>query len=230
MKKRIIDFHFGIISCLAIGFGALIVILQAVSGLVWQMILIAFLVLVLIKGYSLQHLVDTHDLTGLLSRRKLYRELRILYRNRRERIRASLLFIDFDDFKRINDAVGQLGGDKVIRRVSMEIKKNVYGKDLVANFGGDEIVVVFLEAPRQKNVQKAAEKIRFAVANLTNCKNLFDVQHPITISIGGVALRNKRLKSLEDLLSIAEAAAKKAKSQGGNRTIFFDQHGNYVPL
>ncbi|MFC1632836.1 GGDEF domain-containing protein [Patescibacteria group bacterium] len=230
MKRGLVKVHLGAYTCLIIGFVALLMILHAVSNAYWQATLIAVFVLILIKGYSLQNMLDTHDLTGLLSRRKLNRELDRFYSRRRERAYASLLFIDLDQFKKINDHVGHMRGDEILQGVAEEVRNNVYLKDVVANFGGDEIVVILHDAPRKRQIRKAAEKIRSAVENVLNHDSPWDLPFQVTVSIGAVALRNSKLKSAKDVLAHADLAVKHAKKGGKNRTVIYNASGEYQTL
>jgi len=87
-------------------------------------------------------LVRTDDLTGLTNRRGLYQFLEDLPRQRVEGTQLGLLLIDFDHFKRINDAHGHLAGDEVLRAVASEVTQLAAPCDLPCRLGGDEFALI----------------------------------------------------------------------------------------
>jgi diguanylate cyclase (GGDEF)-like protein len=95
----------------------------------------------------LEALVATDELTGVLNRRGFEAEmLRTLDLARRHGETGVLLFVDLDDFKRINDTFGHAAGDEVLRHVALLLKKSVRRSDVVARLGGDEFVVLLTKA------------------------------------------------------------------------------------
>lgn len=95
----------------------------------------------------LECLVTTDELTGVLNRRGFEAELRrTLDLARRHGETGVLLFVDLDDFKRVNDTYGHAAGDEVLRHVAWLLKKSVRRSDVVARLGGDEFVVLLTKA------------------------------------------------------------------------------------
>lgn len=92
---------------------------------------------------------SVHDeLTGVLNRRGLIEVVeRELHRARRDKAPLSLLLLDIDDFKQINDRLGHAEGDLALRRVAEALREAVRGSDTVGRLGGDEFVVVAPNAP-----------------------------------------------------------------------------------
>lgn len=162
------------------------------------------------------------DLTGLKTRAFLEEELdenlteifvKQKKNNRKKgflRTKLSLLFIDMDNFKKINDIYGHDVGDKVLKTVAYILKKNVRGTDVASRYGGEEFVVSFLGV-NEKDSYFKAEKIRKAI------NETFFVDYPglvISASIGVAAARNF---SRNDLIKCADLAMYQAKSLGRNR-------------
>jgi diguanylate cyclase (GGDEF)-like protein len=110
----------------------------------------------------LERLATTDELTGVLNRRGFEAELqRTLDLARRHGETGVLLFIDLDDFKRVNDTYGHAAGDEVLRYVASLLKKSVRRSDVVARLGGDEFVVLLTKAcpVGGKNRRIALERI-----------------------------------------------------------------------
>ncbi len=98
------------------------------------------------------------DLTGLYNRRYLINCLETeVNRSNRKGAGFALSFIDLDNFKRVNDALGHLEGDRVLSGIAKILKAGVRNYDLVSRFGGDEFVVVFPEASRDEAESRMRE-------------------------------------------------------------------------
>jgi diguanylate cyclase (GGDEF)-like protein len=108
----------------------------------------------------LTELASRDSLTGLWNRRRLDEELRWLVQGERP---ASLLVLDLDSFKAVNDALGHEAGDRLLRSVAQAIQGCVRRADLVARLGGDEFGVLLAGATAEE-AAAVAEKIRAAVA------------------------------------------------------------------
>ncbi len=118
-------------------------------------------------------------LTGLLTRTFFFNEYlpREIKRAKRAEKPISVILIDVDDFKLINDVYGHKKGDEVLRKLSKAIQKSVRGSDAVVRFGGDEILVVLPEADR-KGAEAVLERIK------ENLKKISEKSLPISISAG----------------------------------------------
>jgi diguanylate cyclase (GGDEF)-like protein len=165
-----------------------------------------------------EELTITDALTELYNyrhfRNKLADELR---RADRYRQRFSLLMMDLDHFKKINDALGHQTGNLVLREVSGIIKQCVRDVDFVARYGGEEFVVI-LPQTGDHDALVIAERIRSTIekAFFSNAQGTRDVK--ITISIGCASYPDG-VQSLEQLLDKADKALYKAKSDGRNRIV-----------
>lgn len=164
---------------------------------------------------------QTDFLTGWHNRRFLGLRLREeLARARRQDSVVSLLLIDIDHFKHINDSHGHLGGDTAIREVAQRIQSQVRDSDAAARFGGDEFAVL-LPGTNGADAQPLAERIMRAIgAAPVGVGN--GLTHPVTLSIGIAALApgsaDGDLKALADkLIAEADAALYRAKAAGRNR-------------
>jgi two-component system cell cycle response regulator len=126
----------------------------------------------------------------------------------------SLVFIDIDDFKKINDKYGHLSGDMVLQEIAKILQKSVRKNDMVFRFGGEEFIVLLHGATSEKALS-IAERIRREVAN-EEIKIYGDSKISVTISCG-VAIVNESIKDVQELVERADIAMYKAKQSGKNR-------------
>lgn len=158
-----------------------------------------------------------HDpLTGLANRTKFHeRFLEEVHRQRRSRRAISLLVVDIDFFKRINDTYGHLAGDEVLKKVAMVLQARLRDTDLVARFGGEEFVVLLPETGL-KGGNIIAEKLRADVED-----SFFSVtdgaQVKVTVSIGAAVMSASHPRPFDDLMEAADRAAYRAKDGGRNQ-------------
>ncbi len=137
---------------------------------------------------------------------------REIARARRHNSELSLLVIDIDLFKQINDRFGHATGDKVLRTVANEIQQALRTSDVLFRYGGEEFVVI-LPNTHQDRAHEIAERLRLAVAALKLDNEQEDFS--VTISIGNSALRNK--DNSIALFKRADEALYIAKSNGRNK-------------
>ncbi len=161
----------------------------------------------ILKGLPRFALID--PLTGLENRRVLDYLNQKLSRQRAEGV--YVLFIDIDDFKKINDTYGHMFGDKILRAVADRILHSVRTSDNVIRFGGEEVVVV-LHRVDEKTALGIAQRIRSEVEKLS-----FE-DHPevkISVSVGIAPYLGSLLRTIEK----ADKAMYEAKRQGKNRVV-----------
>ena len=164
----------------------------------------------------LQELAHTDPLTQTLNRRALTLRLTAeLDRARRYASVVTLLMLDLDHFKRINDEHGHLAGDEVLREVAALLTHAVRSVDVVARYGGEEFVVVLPETGEEGAVV-FAERIRERIAEQSFGRSE-GVRLPITASIGVATFPAPAVDSVEDLFASADAALYRAKAEGRNR-------------
>ena len=164
----------------------------------------------------LEALAHTDPLTHLLNRRALtIRLVAELERVRRYNSPLTMLMVDLDHFKRVNDTYGHLVGDEVLRGISEILQRSVRTVDMVARYGGEEFVVVLPETGEQGAVV-FAERIRERVE-----EHRFDAQRSegakVTVSIGVSSFPAPHVETAEDLFARADAALYRAKERGRNK-------------
>jgi diguanylate cyclase (GGDEF)-like protein len=162
---------------------------------------------------QIDNLSRTDPLTGLYNKR-FFTELvamEMAVASRYE-ISSSILLIDLDHFKRVNDTHGHLAGDEVIRIISSVIRRNVRRTDVVARFGGEEFVV-FLPHTNLEGALTAANRVRRIIAE---SEITFKTEQiGITASIG-VASTGIEINNIELLLQAAGLAVDAAKEKGSD--------------
>ncbi|MBP1206378.1 diguanylate cyclase (GGDEF)-like protein [Duganella sp. 1411] len=176
-----------------------------------------------ISNEMLKYIGLTDSLTGVYNRRYIDRRLlEEIARARRQSYPISFMYIDIDHFKRVNDTVGHGGGDEVLREVAARIKNELRASDAVARFGGEEFVVLLIDA----NLESAAfvaERIRSSVAG-TMIALSPELQLSVTVSIGVACLNPGDAEG--DPLAVARAWVAQAdtllyaaKEAGRNRVV-----------
>jgi diguanylate cyclase (GGDEF)-like protein len=176
-----------------------------------------------ISNEMLKYIGLTDALTGVYNRRYIDRRLvEEISRARRQGTRISVMYIDIDHFKQINDRVGHQGGDDVLREVAMRIKAELRISDALARFGGEEFVVLLIDADASSSAV-VANRIRASVADAP-VELLHGQLVPVTVSIG-VAMLDQGERSLaletaaQQLLAQADTALYQAKQAGRNRVV-----------
>jgi two-component system cell cycle response regulator len=158
--------------------------------------------------------VVTDNLTGLSSRYYFDIEFeREFSRCRRHGHPLSLLFVDIDHFKAVNDSHGHPAGDAVLRSVAEILREGVRDEDIVARYGGEEMVVVISDAPLSA-ATAIAEKMRARIAG--HATFFKDVRIRVSVSIGCVTLRGTDSTS-SDFFARADERLYAAKNGGRNR-------------
>ena len=165
---------------------------------------------------KLKHEVDHDFLTGLRSRASFMSQALIeLHRAVRSNQPLSLLMLDIDSFKLVNDSYGHQTGDMVLKSIAELIKSIVRDFDICARIGGEEFVILLPETNKDKALE-VAERIRVLIENTKISSFSPMPQLQITISIGLSTLSSKE-DSIDTLISNADQALYKAKNTGRNR-------------
>lgn len=162
----------------------------------------------------LQYMAQYDVLTSLPNRGLLHDRLKTaLARARREQGRLSLLYLDLDKFKQVNDTFGHTAGDRLLQEVANRLKQCVRKADTVARIGGDEFVVLLESIQLPEHASMVAEKIRSALNQPINIDG-----HSLRIlpSIG-IALYPEHGDGEQQLLRHADEAMYFAKKNGDNR-------------
>ena len=163
----------------------------------------------------------THDpLTGILNARAYYArcDQYIMAANRKSE-NFSVLFIDLDHFKSVNDTYGHSAGDEVLKAVSATLQASIRRSDLLGRVGGEEFSVLLPNTPTD-NALQVAETIRQAVE--AAMPNIGTQTLRITASIG-VASNAGNTQSLQSIQNEADQAMYLAKAAGRNRVSLIAQ-------
>jgi diguanylate cyclase (GGDEF)-like protein len=126
----------------------------------------------------------------------------------------TLMMVDIDNFKQINDTYGHLAGDRILKQLATLLKRELRSPDTVARYGGEEFVVLLPETTTTES-RNFAERVLKRVAG-------YDFGEPgrpvrVTISIGLAAYPNEKVTDGESLLRLADHNLYRAKSDGRNR-------------
>ena len=160
-------------------------------------------------------------LTGLANRALFMDRLNhsITRTERHPNRRFAVLFIDLDRFKLVNDSLGHILGDELLKQAASRLRRCLRPEDTVARIGGDEFVVLIEKADEALDVSSVAERIQ---AELKSPFTLNSHEVFTTASIG-VAFSTREYKAAEEILRDADTAMYRAKSRGRARFEIFDE-------
>ena len=181
---------------------------------------------------QLEKMATSDSLTGLPNRYVLDQVLaREMASALNEQTPLSLIFLDLDDFKQVNDTYGHAVGDHALQHVAGIIRDQVRATDIPARYGGEEFVIV-LPGTDQGLALKVAGRIRATIATElwpavvksladASVDVLLDPEGGLTASVGVVSLPESVARTPADLLRAADAATYQAKELGRNRVCLF---------
>lgn len=154
-------------------------------------------------------------LTGLLNSRGFYEYLNNeIERFKRYKSPFTIVYMDIDNFKQLNDNIGHLKADEIIREIAREIRKHFRSADIIARLGGDEFCFLLVETDYQK-AKLAMDKLKDKLLSFVSDKNL-----PITFSYGVATFENDlSIKNLtpEEVVKIADDLMYESKKNGKNK-------------
>jgi two-component system, cell cycle response regulator len=169
----------------------------------------------------LARLAAVDELTGVYNRRVLFEHLEDeVTRSKRYGNALSMLMLDLDWFKQVNDRYGHAAGDAVLKEFSQRLCRSVRGVDLVCRYGGEEFCVILPQTSLGK-AMRAAEHIRTAIQ-----RKPFEYDGtaiPMTVSIGLTSFVPDEVDSPTDLLERADKALYEAKNGGRNQVRIFEE-------
>jgi len=147
-----------------------------------------------------------------------------------EPMSLTLMMVDIDYFKNVNDKYGHLAGDEVLKGVADILKKQVRGTDTVYRYGGEEFAVLLPNTPRDsaleaaKRINKAVERVRFTINKKTGKKIKVTVSIGLT-NVEGTQLANVRVTDMmiPKLISRSDEALYYAKEMGRNQVVLWDK-------
>jgi diguanylate cyclase (GGDEF)-like protein/PAS domain S-box-containing protein len=167
----------------------------------------------------IHHLAHHDVLTGLLNRGAFMERLdQAMEAARGTDGRLALLFVDLDHFKRVNDSLGHLVGDSLLRTVAARITDCLRGTDVVARFGGDEFMVLLPAAQQREDAEEVAHKLLRAIETPMEVESQ---SLSVTPSIG-IAFYPDHGETPATLIKHADTAMYVAKSRGRANCQFFE--------
>ncbi|TMK69538.1 MAG: diguanylate cyclase [Actinobacteria bacterium] len=165
----------------------------------------------------LEHQAQTDPLTGLYNHRTFHERLRAALTNAsRSHDSVSVLMLDIDDFKRVNDVYGHGSGDEILRSLAEALRSTVRSTDIVCRLGGEEFAIV-MTSRDAKHAERLARRLVQHVASAE-----FDPAGRITISVG-LARGPEHAMNPRELIACAEAAMMTAKARGKNQIVLYDE-------
>tara|TARA_B100001167_G_scaffold188981_1_gene153053 strand:- start:729 stop:1502 length:774 start_codon:yes stop_codon:yes gene_type:complete len=161
-------------------------------------------------------LAVTDGLTGISNRQSVEKSLQIEFeRSKRYNSPLSLILLDVDHFKDVNDTYGHQKGDEILIAFASLLKKACRANDIAARYGGEEFVMVLPQSNAQ-GAFKIAERVREEIMKISFTGN--ESNFAVTVSCG-VAEFNKDYESINKLIAAVDQALYEAKNGGRNRTI-----------
>ena len=161
-------------------------------------------------------LAVTDGLTGISNRPSVEKSLQIEFeRSKRYNSPLSLILLDVDHFKDVNDTYGHQKGDEILIAFASLLKKACRANDIAARYGGEEFVMVLPQSNAQ-GAFKIAERVREEMMKISFTGN--ESNFAVTVSCG-VAEFNKDYESINKLITVADRALYEAKNGGRNKTI-----------
>ncbi len=197
--------------------------LSKIDDLLGSILLINFISVIFVLGLilcvihyvhkRLNRLATEDSLTGVSNRQMFeYNLEQALLLFKRNQQRFSLLMLDIDFFKQVNDTLGHIAGDMVLREVAETIGRNIRCSDLLGRWGGEEFIVLMHECDRQ-HAAEAADKVRLAIEAGHYGVGARELQ--ITVSIGVTAVLES--DDVDELINRADTALYMSKNGGRNR-------------
>ncbi len=166
---------------------------------------------------QLKDIASRDSLTKLWNRAEITKFLKEeMSRGQREQKPTSVIMVDIDHFKKINDFYGHDVGDQALLQVAARIKKKLRQSDKIGRYGGDEMIII-LPGCGLAEIPKIAERLRASVARRGIAAELGSV--PVTISAGGTSSENFSIPTADRLIKASDEALLKAKNRGRNCVI-----------
>ncbi|WP_373484445.1 diguanylate cyclase domain-containing protein [Acetobacterium sp.] len=172
------------------------------------------------REVRLNYLAYTDVLTGLPNREMLINKLDYLVEQSQEKQeRFAVVFIDLDNFKKINDYKGHYIGDLLLKSIADKIKKIVFQQDMLGRLGGDEFTLIIQRDLSEMKIFEYVEKIRIALLEPFLVENM---ELNISASFGIARYPRDGITAVE-LLNYSDIAMYKAKEFGKNRVQFINE-------
>ncbi len=165
-----------------------------------------------------EHQAQHDALTGVPNRVLFYDRLsQGITRARRERHELALLFVDLDDFKAVNDSLGHMAGDELLKITAARIRASLRESDTVARVGGDEFTVILPRVASRDDAAEVAAKIIQAVSQPCKLSNSHAGAHEVAIGASiGIAFFPSDAEDADRLVEAADAVMYEAKRKGNS--------------
>ncbi|HXV13231.1 MAG TPA: sensor domain-containing diguanylate cyclase [Candidatus Krumholzibacteria bacterium] len=171
-------------------------------------------------NHHFESLTSIDALTGIYNRQFFDRQMPVeIERAMRSGSALSMLVLDLDDFKRINDELGHKKGDEALVAVAEIIRKNLRKVDLAFRYGGEEVVILLPGTPEFEAVH-TAERLRRVIQQHRGFRDARGAPREITVSVG-VAVYPDTAKSADELFVQADEAMYRAKQRGKNQVVLY---------
>lgn len=177
----------------------------------------------LIQAHQQMEILAMHDvITGLLNRRAIeeYAEAEFEIVSRKKKP-LSVILLDIDHFKKVNDRFGHKFGDYTLQKVAKALAEDLRKYDRVGRWGGEEFILILPDSPL-KDAAAIAERIRIRIAELQIHHENGDVFY-VNVSLGA-ACTSDQFPSLTKLIDAADQALYQAKQSGRNRVCVFERN------
>ncbi|UCH85366.1 MAG: GGDEF domain-containing protein [Candidatus Latescibacterota bacterium] len=175
---------------------------------------------ILENSVRLEDLTSIDKLTQVYNRAFYDKQVRIeMERATRSGTKLSLLILDIDDFRTVNNTMGHRKGDEALGAVADLIRENLRKIDIAFRYGGEEFVVL-LPGTAEVEAIHTAERLRAVIAEYDRFRNQKGERYEITVSIGAAVFPD-HARTEEELFSRADAALYLAKHRGKNRVEFY---------
>jgi diguanylate cyclase (GGDEF)-like protein len=156
----------------------------------------------------------TDGLTGLHNRRWLSDSFkRQMHRCELDKLPCTVIMLDIDHFKEVNDQYGHIAGDRILCSVAQALLNTMRPADLIARYGGEEFALC-LPDTSIKDSRLISERLRISIANTTTTFEEGKLLPAVTVSLGIAQMQPGQ--TLDSLISAADSALYRAKAQGRN--------------
>lgn len=175
----------------------------------------------------LLELSNTDHLTGLFNRRYMMEALeKEVQRSIRRGGTLSLIMLDIDHFKYVNDNFGHQQGDVVLQKVALQLQKELRSYDCAARYGGEEFVAILPDSSLKEAVF-VADRIRLAVQGTRFSDSLAKLT--LTVSLGVACFSKEHTPTVDGFIKLADDALYRAKDNGRNRVEFYNPESTKIP-
>ena len=177
------------------------------------------LIYVFIDNYNLKKLSTVDKLTSVFLRKHIEQQFAIqMSISRQQNFNLSVIMLDIDKFKTVNDTYGHRKGDEILSKIGELLNRSVRSSDYVGRYGGEEFIILLPETDAS-SAYKVAEKIREIVQK----NQLLGEDHPLTVSLG-VSTYPEDGANEEELIEKADQALYYSKNNGRNRSTSWDDN------